>query len=89
MGMSSLGPSFQWGSGEVMDAAYLLAVDAKTARANHARVNAILAKLAARYGRLVDLHAHFLRGDDTWFVNTIEPSLVGASEVRRAFLAAL
>jgi len=38
---------------------------------------------------LVDLHAHFLRGDPSWFVHTIEPSLTGASEVRRAFLQAL
>jgi acyl-CoA thioesterase-1 len=36
---------------------------------------------------VVDLHAHFLRGDPSWYVHTIEPSLRGASEVRRAFLA--
>ena len=59
------------------------------ARANHARVNATIAELATRHGRLVDLHAHFLRGDPSWFAHTIEPSLIGASEVRRAFLAAL
>jgi len=28
-------------------------------------------------------------GDPSWFTRTIEPSLVGASEVRRAFLAML
>lgn len=71
------------------DARNFLAVDARTARANHARVNAAIAKLASRYGRLVDLHAHFLHGDPSWFVNSIEPSLTGASEVRRAFFAAL
>lgn len=59
------------------------------ARANHARVNAVISTLAPHYGRLVDLHAHFLRGDPSWFTGTIEPSLLGASEVRRAFLAAL
>jgi acyl-CoA thioesterase-1 len=57
--------------------------------ANHRRVNTVIGSLAARYGRLVDLHAHFLTGDPPWFTRTIEPSLIGASEVRRAFLAAL
>ncbi|MBA2565084.1 MAG: hypothetical protein H0V09_06635 [Gemmatimonadetes bacterium] len=49
-------------------------------------MNEVLARLATRYGRLVDLHAHFLTGDPSWFTRTIEPSLRGASEVRRAFL---
>lgn len=63
-----------------------LAVDAATARRNHARVNEVLRQAAARHGVLVDLHAHFLQGDPSWFTQTIEPSLRGASEVRRAFL---
>jgi hypothetical protein len=46
----------------------------------------VLAGLAGRYGALVDLHAHFLSGDPSWYVSTIEPSLVGPSEVRPAFL---
>ena len=71
------------------DARNFLAVDARRARANHGRVNAVIGEVAARQGQLVDLHAHFLRGDPTWFTNVIEPSLVGASEVRRAFLDAL
>ena len=71
------------------DARNFLSVDARIARANHRRVNAVIASLAARHGRLVDLHAHFLTGDPSWFTRTIEPSLIGASEVRRAFLAAL
>ena len=70
------------------DARNFLGVDAKIARANHRRVNEAIARLARQYGRLVDLHAHFLRGDPSWFVHTIEPSLTGASEVRRAFLDA-
>ena len=44
------------------------------------------AEAAGRYGALVDLHAHFLTGDPSWFTEIIEPSLVGASEVRRCFL---
>ena len=68
------------------DARNFLGVDAKVARANHRRVNDILAAAAARHGALVDLHAHFLKGDASWFTYTIEPSLRGASEVRRAFL---
>jgi lysophospholipase L1-like esterase len=71
------------------DARNFLGVPARLARANHRRVNEVIATLAARHGRLVDLHAHFLRGDPSWFTRTIEPSLTGASEVRRAFLAAL
>jgi acyl-CoA thioesterase I len=71
------------------DARNFLGVDPRTARANHRRVNDAITRLAERYGRLVDLHAHFLRGDPSWFVNIIEPSLRGASEVRRAFLTAL
>jgi hypothetical protein len=71
------------------DARNFLGVDARTARANHRRINAVIGSLAARYGTLVDLHAHFLTGNESWFTRTIEPSLIGASEVRRAFLAAL
>jgi len=48
-----------------------------------------LADLAGRYGKLVDLHAHFLTGDPSWYTSTIEPSLRGASEIRCCFLAAL
>jgi lysophospholipase L1-like esterase len=68
------------------DARNFLGVDPATARANHGRMNAALAELGGRYGALVDLHAHFLTGDPSWYVSTIEPSLVGTSEVRRAFL---
>jgi hypothetical protein len=49
-------------------------------------VNRILAEAGSRYGALVDLHAHFLRGNLSWFTQTIEPSLIGASEIRRCFL---
>jgi hypothetical protein len=49
----------------------------------------VLAKAAERYGTLIDLHAHFLTGDSTWCAQIIEPSLRGASEVRRCFLPAL
>lgn len=66
-----------------------LGVDPSVARANHRRLNAVLADLGSRYGALIDLHAHFLTGDPSWFTRTIEPSLIGASEVRRAFLAHL
>ena len=55
-------------------------------RANLRRVNDIVTAFAARDGGLADIHAHFLRGDPSWFTRTIEPSLVGASEVRRVFL---
>jgi acyl-CoA thioesterase I len=71
------------------DSRNFLAVDARTARSNHRRVNQVIGTLASRHGLLVDLHAHFLRGNPTWFTRTIEPSLIGASEVRRAFLEAL
>lgn len=63
-----------------------LGVDPRIARANHRRVNDVLAAAATRHGALVDVHAHFLTGDPSWYVHTIEPSLRGASEVRRAFL---
>lgn len=66
-----------------------LPVPVAIARGNHRRMNEVLGALAARHGRLVDLHRHFLTGDASWFTNTIEPSLVGASEVRRAFLERL
>ena len=36
-------------------------------------------------GLLADLHAHFLRGRPDWLTRTIEPSLIGASEIRRCF----
>lgn len=56
------------------------------ARHSHRRLNRLIAEVAARYGALVDLHAHFLTGDPSWFTGIIEPSLRGASEVRRCFL---
>jgi acyl-CoA thioesterase-1 len=71
------------------DTRNFLGIDARIARANHRRVNQVIGGLAARHGRLVDLHAHFLGGDPSWFTRIIEPSLSGASEIRRAFLAAL
>lgn len=68
------------------DSRNFLGVEAKVARANHRRVNEVLGAAGAKYGALVDIHAHFLKGDPSWYVYTIEPSLRGASEVRRAFL---
>lgn len=71
------------------DAKNFVGVSPKVARANHARVNGVIAEVALRHGTLVDLHSHFLRGEPIWFTRTIEPSLIGASEVRRAFLQQL
>ena len=71
------------------DSRNFLGIDARIARANHRRVNEVIAGLASRYGEVVDVHAHFLRGDPSWFTRTIEPSLRGASEIRRAFLPAV
>jgi lysophospholipase L1-like esterase len=68
------------------DTAGFLGWDPVFARVSHQRMNATLAEIAGRYGALVDLHAQFLTGDPTWFVSVIEPSLRGASEVRRSFL---
>ena len=48
-------------------------------------MNRVITGLAPRYGRLVDVHRHFLKGDASWFTQTIEPSLRGASEVRAVF----
>ena len=42
--------------------------------------------VSGRRVKVVDVHAHFLTGDPSWYTRTIEPSLTGASEVRRAFL---
>ncbi len=71
------------------DSRNFLPWDAGIARANHRRMNEIIGSLAARYGKLADIHAHFLGGDPSWYTQTVEPSLKGASEVRRVFLAAL
>jgi len=71
------------------DALNVFGVDPAWGRENHRRMNAALAELAQKYGVLVDLHKHFLRGEPDWFVRTIEPSLIGASEVRRCFLEAI
>jgi acyl-CoA thioesterase-1 len=68
------------------DSSHLLGIDPALARPSLRRLNAGLAELGGRYGALVDLHAHFLTGDPSWFVYDIEPSLIGASEVRRCFL---
>ncbi|QRK12157.1 SGNH/GDSL hydrolase family protein [Archangium violaceum] len=60
-------------------------VPVERARDNHRRMNDLIAELASEHGVLVDLHKHFLEGDASWFTSTIEPSLRGASEVRRCF----
>ena len=67
------------------DEANFLPVPPAQGRAALARMNATLATLAARHGRLVDIHAHFLQGDASWFTRVIEPSARGAVEVARAF----
>ena len=69
------------------DARNFLGVPAAVARANHRRVNDAIGAVASRHGGLADIHAHFLTGDPSWYTRTIEPSLVGASEIRRVFLA--
>jgi hypothetical protein len=71
------------------DSRNFLNVDPRIARPNFNRVNGVIAELAPRYGQLVDVHRHFLKGDPSWFTQTIEPSLRGASEVRAAFLPAV
>jgi acyl-CoA thioesterase I len=63
-----------------------LPVRPAVARAGHLRLNTAIADIASRHGRLVDLYAHFLTGNPSWYTNLIEPSLVGASEIRRCFL---
>ena len=67
------------------DSANFLGIDPALACASLRRVNEAIARAAARHGTLVDLHAHFLRGDPSWFFNTIEPSPRGASEFRARF----
>jgi acyl-CoA thioesterase I len=71
------------------DSRNFLGIDPSIARASLNRMNARLVELGNHYGASVDLHAHFLSGDASWFTRTIEPSLRGASEVRRAFLGPL
>ncbi len=71
------------------DALNVFGIDPARGRANHRRLNGVLDGLAGRYGHLVDLHAHFLTGGPDWYVRTIEPSALGASEVRRCFLEAI
>jgi acyl-CoA thioesterase I len=71
------------------DALNVFGIDPSWGRENHRRVNAVLADLGTAYGAVVDLHRHFLEGRPDWYTRTIEPSLVGASEVRRCFLDAI
>jgi hypothetical protein len=71
------------------DSRNFLGVDPSLARRNFRLVNEVIARVAQAQGHLVDLHAHFLKGDLSWFTMIIEPSLRGASEVRRCFLEAI
>jgi lysophospholipase L1-like esterase len=71
------------------DSRNFLGVNPALARRNFGLVNEAIARVAAVHGHLVDLHAHFLTGDLSWFTMIIEPSLRGASEVRRCFLDAI
>lgn len=71
------------------DSRNFLNVDPSIARPNFNRMNRIIVELAPRCGQLIDVHRHFLKGDPSWFTQTIEPSLRGASEVRAVFLPAV
>lgn len=71
------------------DSRNFLGIDPTKVRTNHRRVNDILETAGTRYGAPVDLHGHFLSGKPDWFTHTIEPSLIGTSEVRRVFLRAI
>ena len=71
------------------DALDFTGVEPGLARASLRRLNSAIAAVAVRHGTLVDLHAHFLGGEPGWFTQTIEPSLRGASEIRRCFLRAM
>jgi acyl-CoA thioesterase I len=71
------------------DSLNVFGVDPALGRENLRRINSILTYLGTAYGAVVDLHAHFLQGQPDWFISTIEPSLIGASEVRRCFLEAI
>ena len=68
------------------DSRNFLGVEPAIARQNLQRINTAIQEIANRYGQFVDLHAHFLKGDPSWFTAMTEPSLRGASEVRRVFL---
>lgn len=68
------------------DALNVFGVDPARGRENHRRINEVLADRARAHGAVVDLHRHFLGGRPDWYTRTIEPSLSGASEVRRCFL---
>ena len=71
------------------DSRNFLDIDPAPARRAHESVNGVLtAETARARGELVDLHRHFLAGDPSHLTAVIEPSRTGASEVRRAFLAA-
>jgi lysophospholipase L1-like esterase len=55
-------------------------------RRNYDELNAAIAEVVAqRHATLVDLRAHFLAGDPTWYTQGIEPSARGAHEVAAAF----
>jgi hypothetical protein len=71
------------------DSRNVFGADPAVGRENLRRINAILTYMGNAYGAVVDLHAHFLQGQEDWFTNLIEPSLIGASEVRRCFLEAI
>lgn len=70
------------------DRASFLPDEARNVREKLHHLNSIVSKLAAEFGTLVDLHAHFLKGDKSWFTWNIEPSLKGTSEIRRVLLPA-
>ena len=71
------------------DALNSTGVDSQLARENFRKLNDCLIVLGQTHGFSVDLHAHFLQGRPDWLTRMIEPSLVGASEIRRCFWQAI
>ena len=68
------------------DGLNFLGIEPSLIRQSYRLMNDVLAELARRYGDLVDLYTHVLSGDPSWYTQIIEPSLRGASEIRRCFL---
>ena len=71
------------------DAQNSTGIEPRLARKNFAKLNDRLAALGRSHGASVDLHSHFLKGRAEWLTRTIEPSLIGASEIRRCFWKAI
>jgi acyl-CoA thioesterase-1 len=71
-----------------VDAKNFLHVDTQLGRKNHRAINDAIKEVADEFGHYVDIHTHFLTGNENWLEEYYQLAPIGSSEIRRVMLEA-